>query len=58
MITWKSIIDKLGFDPREYTPTIQNDFEDDSVSSPFSKLTFEESDWLCQQMFGMDSVMN
>ena len=44
MITLEGIIEKLGFDPREYriNPDELKDYEDDSRVSPFSKLTLEE----------------
>lgn len=48
-ITYQSICDKLGFDPMKYKPKASN-FEDDSKESPFSILTLEESDFLCDYL--------
>jgi hypothetical protein len=49
MITLESIIEKLGFDPREKVPEDPNKDEwiiDDSKPNPFSVLTREESKFL------------
>ena len=49
MITIESIIEKLGFDPREKVPEGPNKDEwviDDSKPNPFSVLTREESKFL------------
>lgn len=49
MITLESIIEKLGFDPREKVPEDPNKDDwviDDSKSNPFSVLTREESKFL------------
>ena len=51
MITYKSICEKLGFDP--ITDDIEfklADHEDDSVESPFSKLSFEELNVLTEHL--------
>lgn len=48
-ITYQSICDKLGFDPMKYEPKV-SDYEDDSKESPFSTLTLEESDFLCNYL--------
>lgn len=44
-ITYESICQKLGFEPKNYKPEV-SDFEDDSKENPFSVLTDEESDFL------------
>lgn len=49
MITLESIIEKLGFDPREKVPEDPNKDDwvvDDSKPNPFSVLTREESKFL------------
>lgn len=49
MITLESIIEKLGFDPREKVPEDPNKdgwIIDDSKPNPFSVLTREESKFL------------
>ena len=45
-ITYKSICDKLGFEPGTYKYEL-NDYEDDSKVSPYSKLTLDELEFLC-----------
>lgn len=44
-VTYESICEKLGFDPRSYKPDV-SDYEDDSKVNPFSILTDEESEFL------------
>lgn len=45
MITIETIREKLGFDPLAWKPEHKG-HEDDSIESPFSVLTDEESDFL------------
>ena len=53
-ITWESIISKIGFDPREGFPKRQiNNFEDDSQPSLYASLSWQELDWLSQQIMLM-----
>ena len=50
-ITFESICAKLGFDPITNPPTYEyKGHEDDSKTSPFSILDFEESEFLCDYM--------
>jgi hypothetical protein len=55
IITYKSICDKLGFNPMEYEPKVSS-FEDDSKESPFSILTLEESDFLCDYLIKKSEI--
>lgn len=45
-ITYESICAKLGFEPGTY-PYEFSDYEDDSKVSPYSVLTLDELDFLC-----------
>ena len=48
-ITFDSICEKLGFNPLVNPPTRKlSGYEDDSKESPYAKLTFEESKFLCE----------
>lgn len=51
MITYNSICEKLGFDlmKGEYKQKV-SDFEDDSIVSPFSVLTDDESNFLFEYL--------
>ena len=48
-ITYESICEKLGFDVDTYEPTF-SDTEDDSVESPFRRLSLEELDFLTDRI--------
>lgn len=47
MTTYESICEKLGFRLEDYRPQISKT-EDDSLESPFKKLTGEELDYVIQ----------
>ena len=53
MITWETIIEKLGFDPRTHKRDEKEPFEDDSKQSPYSKLNQEEQEWLMKEWCGL-----
>ena len=46
----QAIVDKIGFDPRDFNPQL-SDTEDDRVVSPFRVLTGEELDYLIKSRF-------
>jgi hypothetical protein len=48
-ITYEAICEKLGFDVDTYQPLV-SDTEDDSVESPFRKLTLDELTFLTNRI--------
>ena len=48
-ITYEGICEKLGFDVDTYQPP-ESETEDDSVESPFRKLTLEELTFLTNRI--------
>lgn len=48
-ITYEGICEKLGFDVDTYQPP-ESDTEDDSVESPFRKLTLDELTFLTNRI--------
>lgn len=50
-ITFKSICEKLGFNPLVNPPKIElSGYEDDSKESHYDKLSFDELRFLCKYM--------
>lgn len=48
-LTFDKICEKLGFNPLVNPPVRKlSGYEDDSKESPYSILTFEESNFLCE----------
>ena len=48
-VTYKSICDKLGFDPASYKFYLKG-YEDDSRESPLAPLSYEELNFLCEYL--------